>query len=167
MNLLVSTVPRSGSTLLFNMCRLLFEQAYGKQEVYATWVQFFKEDKQKKHNIVKIHDRNQKYTKWSNKIITSIRDIRYIIASYSDFNKKFNVNNAENLKSVCNSFIRIMENNCSVANYIFKYEEYFNDRIKVINELTKSLELPMEKINFNLILDELEEIKNKIGRAHV
>jgi len=159
MNVLVSTVPRSGSTLLFNICRLLFEQVYGKDKTYATWCQFHKQESEKEYNIIKIHDRNIKYTNWSNKIITSIRDIRYIIASYADFNKKFNINDPNNLMGVCKGFLRIIENNCGVADYIFRYEEYFKDSHKVISDIAKCLELPLEKININLLLKEIEKIK--------
>lgn len=159
MNVLVSTVPRSGSTLLFNICRLLFEQVHGKEKTYATWCQFFTEENQKEYNIVKIHDRNQKYTNWSHKIITSIRDIRYIIASYSDFNKKFNINDPNNMLGVCRGFIRLMDSNCDVADYIFKYEDHFLNPTKTITEIAKCLDLPLNKINIDLILKEIERIK--------
>lgn len=161
MNVLISTSPRSGSTLLFNMCRLLFEQVYGKEKTYATWVQFFNEKKQKDYNILKLHDRENKYVKWANKILTSVRDIRYIIASYSEFNKDFNINNPVNLKNACNSFIKMMETNSELASYVFKYEAYFEDTVKTIIEVANALELPVKKINISKILDSLEEIKNK------
>jgi len=53
MNVLISTVPRSGSTLLFNICRLLFEQVYGINETYATWCQFHKESNEKNTMLLK------------------------------------------------------------------------------------------------------------------
>lgn len=161
MNVLVSTVPRSGSTLLFNICRLLFEQAYGKDNTYANWHQFFEEGHEKKNNIIKIHDRSEKHTKWSNKIITSVRDLRYIMASYSDFSKKFNINDAENLKRVCIGFIKIIESNVAVADYVFKYENYFLDKEKIITEIAKCLEIPFEKLNIEIILKQIDDIKNK------
>lgn len=161
MNLLVSTVPRSGSTLLFNMSRLLFEQIYGKHETYATWVQFFQENKQKKHNIVKIHDRSEKFLKWSNKVITCIRDLRYIIASYADFVPNFNINDPNNLRNICSTFVRIMDMNTSVAHYVFKYEDYFANKVQTVIDVANTLELPIKKINVSQVLKELDEIKNK------
>lgn len=159
MNVLVSTVPRSGSTLLFNICRLLFEQIHGKDKTYATWCQFHKEENEKEYNVIKIHDRNHKYTNWSNKIITSIRDIRYIIASYAEFNKKFNINDPNKLHNVCSSFINIIENNSSVADYIFKYEDFSKDPYKIVSDVSKCLDLPIEEIDVDLILKETEKIK--------
>jgi hypothetical protein len=161
MNLLISTPPRSGSTLLFNMCRLLLEQIHGKENTYATWVQFFQEKKQKNYNIVKIHDDEDKYIKWSTKIFTCVRDLRYIVASYSEFSKKFNINNPENLKNACNSFVQKMENNSKISNYVFKYESFFEDQVKSIINVANALELPIKKIDVSSILTSLEEIKNK------
>jgi hypothetical protein len=161
MNVLISTVPRSGSTLLFNICRLLLEQVDGKSNTYSNWHQFFAEGHQKKNNIVKIHDRNEKYTNWSDKIITSVRDLRYIMASYSDFSKKFNINDATNLKSVCNGFVKIIENNVAVADYVFKYEDYFLDKRKIIIEIANCLQMPLEKLNIEIILNQIDDIKNK------
>lgn len=168
MNVLISTVPRSGSTLLFNICRLLFEHVYGINETYATWCQFHKESNEKKYNVIKIHERNTRYTNWSHKIITSVRDIRYIMASYADFNKKFNINDPNNMRSVCKSFIKMMENNCSVADYVFRYEEFSTNPSKVVYDIAKCLELPLNDINTDQILKEIEKIKktkyNKLDR---
>lgn len=159
MNVLISTVPRSGSTLLFNMCRLLFEQAHGIENTYTNWCQFYQKENEKKYNIVKIHDRNAQFTNWSDKILTSIRDIRYIIASYADFNKKFQVNDPTNMKNVCRGFLQILESNCKVSDYIFKYEDYLIDPYKIVFDVTKCLEIPKEKINIEEIVKQLERIK--------
>jgi hypothetical protein len=161
MNVLLSTVPRSGSTLLFNICRLLFEQLHGKDNVYAIWHELFKENMQKQHNIVKTHEKNEKYLPWSHKKITSIRDIRYVIASYFEFNQKFKINNPEILKDVCNAFKTIIDNGINMSDYVFVYEEYFKNQKKVILELAACLELPLEKINVPEILNKIDEIKNR------
>jgi hypothetical protein len=159
MNILVSTVPRSGSTLLFNMCRLLFEKAYGKEKIYSNWYQFYKTNDEKEYNIKKIHDRTKKDVEWSNKIVTTVRDIRYIMASYYDFNKKFDINNKEKLKNACKGFIETMDSNIPISNYVFKYEDFFSDKAKVISELASALEIAKNKININFVIDEIEKIK--------
>lgn len=161
MNVLLSTVPRSGSTLLFNICRLLLEQLYGKENVYATWHELYKENMQKQHNIVKTHERNEKYLPWSNKIITSTRDIRYVIASYFEFNKKFKINDPKVLKDVCELFKTIIDNSINISDYVFVYEKYFENQEKIILELATCLELPLEKINVSSVLKNIDEIKNK------
>jgi hypothetical protein len=113
---------------------MLFEEEYGKDKTYATWTQFFKENQQKKYNIIKNHDRVQKLIDWADLIITSVRDPRYVIASYSDFNPKFNVNSESQIKSVCSSYIKTFEIMKPLSDYTFRYETYFNDKIKVIKE---------------------------------
>lgn len=160
MNVLVSTVPRSGSTLLFNMCRLLFEKAHGVENTYANWCQFHQKEKEKKYNVIKIHNRDAEYTNWSNKILTSIRDIRYIIASYADFNKKFKINDPTNMRNVCKGFLQILDSNCKVSDYIFKYEDYLVDPYKIVSDVTRCLEIPLEKIKPEEIVKQLEKIKN-------
>lgn len=162
-------MPRSGSTLLFNLCRMLFEEEYGKDKTYATWTQFFKENQQKKYNIIKNHDRVQKLIDWADLIITSVRDPRYVIASYSDFNPKFNVNSESQIKSVCSSYIKTFEIMKTLSDYTFRYESYFNDKTKIIKEIMNVLGINGSKIDINKIIKDLDAIKNtkyeKLDRA--
>jgi hypothetical protein len=153
-------MPRSGSTLLFNLCRILFEEEYGKDKTYATWTQFFKENQQKKYNIIKNHDRVQKLIDWADLIITSVRDPRYVIASYSDFNPKFNVNSESQIKSVCSSYIKTFEIMKPLSDYTFRYESYFNDKTKIIKEIMNVLGINESKIDINKIIKNLDAIKN-------
>ena len=153
-------MPRSGSTLLFNLCRMLFEEEYGKDKTYATWTQFFKENQQKKYNIIKNHDRVQKLIDWADLIITSVRDPRYVIASYSDFNPKFNVNSESQIKSVCSSYIKTFEIMKTLSDYTFRYESYFNDKTKIIKEIMNVLGINESKIDINKIIKNLDAIKN-------
>lgn len=162
-------MPRSGSTLLFNLCRMLFEEEYGKDKTYATWTQFFKENQQKKYNIIKNHDRVQKLIDWADLIITSVRDPRYVIASYSDFNPKFDVNSESQIKSVCSSYIKTFETMKPLSDYTFRYESYFNDKTKIIKEIMNVLGINESKIDINKIIKDLDAIKNtkyeKLDRA--
>ena len=162
-------MPRSGSTLLFNLCRMLFEEEYGKDKTYATWTQFFKENQQKKYNIIKNHDRVQKLIDWADLIITSVRDPRYVIASYSDFNPKFNVNSESQIKSVCSSYIKTFEIMKTLSDYTFRYESYFNDKTKIIKEIMNVLVINGSKVDINKIIKDLDAIKNtkyeKLDRA--
>ena len=162
-------MPRSGSTLLFNLCRMLFEEEYGKDKTYATWTQFFKENQQKKYNIIKNHDRVQKLIDWADLIITSVRDPRYVIASYSDFNPKFNVNSESQIKSVCSSYIKTFEIMKTLSDYTFRYESYFNDKTKIIKEIMNVLGINGSKVDINKIIKDLDAIKNtkyeKLDRA--
>ena len=162
-------MPRSGSTLLFNLCRMLFEEEYGKDKTYATWTQFFKENQQKKYNIIKNHDRVQKLIDWADLIIASVRDPRYVIASYSDFNPKFNVNSESQIKSVCSSYIKTFEIMKTLSDYTFRYESYFNDKTKIIKEIMNVLGINGSKVDINKIIKDLDAIKNtkyeKLDRA--
>lgn len=148
---------------------MLFEEEYGKDKTYATWTQFFKENQQKKYNIIKNHDRVQKLIDWADLIITSVRDPRYVIASYSDFNPKFDVNSESQIKSVCSSYIKTFETMKPLSDYTFRYEIYFNDKIKIIKEIMNVLGINGSKIDINKIIKNLDAIKNtkyeKLDRA--
>lgn len=148
---------------------MLFEEEYGKDKTYATWTQFFKENQQKKYNIIKNHDRVQKLIDWADLIITSVRDPRYVIASYSDFNPKFNVNSESQIKSVCSSYIKTFEIMKTLSDYTFRYESYFNDKTKIIKEIMNVLGINGSKIDINKIIKNLDAIKNtkyeKLDRA--
>jgi peptidoglycan/xylan/chitin deacetylase (PgdA/CDA1 family) len=148
---------------------MLFEEEYGKDKTYATWTQFFKENQQKKYNIIKNHDRVQKLIDWADLIITSVRDPRYVIASYSDFNPKFDVNSESQIKSVCSSYIKTFETMKPLSDYTFRYESYFNDKTKIIKEIMNVLGINESKIDINKIIKDLDAIKNtkyeKLDRA--
>lgn len=161
MNLLVATIPRTGSTLLFNICRLLFEQAYGKNNVYSAWFQSHELHLEKENNIIKIHAIPSHMQKWSNKIITSVRDIRCVIASYAEFNKKFNSNAPEQMKKICDDYLSIYNSVKSKAHYTMKYEEYFENKEKIISEIIETLEINHKKIKIDRLLHDLDIIKNK------
>jgi hypothetical protein len=102
----------------------------------------------------------QKLIDWADLIITSVRDPRYVIASYSDFNPKFNVNSESQIKSVCSSYIKTFEIMKPLSDYTFRYESYFNDKTKIIKEIMNVLGINESKIDINKIIKNLDAIKN-------
>jgi hypothetical protein len=102
----------------------------------------------------------QKLIDWADLIITSVRDPRYVIASYSDFNPKFNVNSESQIKSVCSSYIKTFEIMKPLSDYTFRYESYFNDKTKIIKEIMNVLGINESTINIEKIIKNLDAIKN-------
>ena len=52
---------RSGSTLMYNLIRLALIESFGEADVYARGIRYYKKKRERKYNIVKLHDSNDKY----------------------------------------------------------------------------------------------------------
>jgi len=85
MNILVAGIPRSGSTRLYNIIRLILLQKFSFESLHCGWHDKFDLQKAGVHNIIKLHYFDQKWCDWADVIFTTKRDLRDILASSIDF----------------------------------------------------------------------------------
>lgn len=69
-----ASMYRSGSTLMFNVVRLILEKAYGKENVYSCFKEQYKPTDPRPYHLVKIHRRNEKLLEQSTKVFSTIRE---------------------------------------------------------------------------------------------
>ena len=157
--MIVSVVgPRqSGSTLLFNLARLILAT---KDKSYDTcWIQTYNMgmyNKEADYLIVKCHDFNVKLLESSTIILLPLRDVRDCAVSY---HKRF-----KTLRSFSDILGYIMDNVKQFndwephADFIFRYEDYVENKELHIMELAKVLGVHVDTKDIGYILTEIDNL---------
>jgi hypothetical protein len=86
--ILSAGMPRSGSTLLFNVIRLILESAHGKTGIAHCWVEDLDKPVESDISLIKMHTPSASHYILSEAAFYSYRDIRTALVSYQ---KKFNM----------------------------------------------------------------------------
>ncbi len=157
--LLVAGPSQSGSTLLFNMLRILLQMS--KHKVDSCWYTLYKEgiyDENADYLIVKCHYFDEELCNDSSYIFLPLRDFR---DSALSTNKRYNnLNNEMDFENFIIQEIDQYESWSLYADYVFKYEEYIKDKINHIFEIIYVLNLNENNINITLLLKELDDLHN-------
>ena len=127
-------MPRSGSTWLFNVIRILLENSnYYSSKFSAGWIDDV--DLSESNALVKIHNFDEKLTTESDLIFYSYRDLRDAIASaYRKFNRKPSLDYATFL----------IEQDAmwkAKASFVMRYESMLADPQLIIAEVSKTLNI--------------------------
>lgn len=141
---LSSGMPRSGSTLLFNIIRLCLEKKY-QNGLVSGWVGDLMELPNGKIYLIKLHGIRRIYTYRASLIFYSYRDVRDALVSVE---RKFGTTPSIDL---CRSYIKEYVLAKKYANYMFKYEDFSDNLESTIHFISKIL---------NIKLDSAEILKN-------
>lgn len=159
MNILVSGIPRSGSTRLYNIIRLILLQKNSWNDLYCCWHDHFDLQKQRKHNIIKLHYFDQKFCDWADFIFTTKRDLRDVAASSLEFNQhRGRVSDNEVLLTFLHAVMTMYELWKEYSDYEVIYEQIPKFGLRDIMNLTEILEI--ENVNYGHVMSGLEDIKN-------
>lgn len=126
---------RSGSTILYNIVRLLYEEKYG-DDVYSCWIQRYQKVRTEQFHIIKIHKFDKRLIQKSTKILTSRRDFRDVAASLT--RKGWTVNKSADC--ILDKVLERYEPWFTRLTYDMIYEEMMDDQVKIIREVSKALE---------------------------
>lgn len=160
MNILVAGYPRSGSTRLYNIIRLILLQKHSFDEMYCCWYDYFDEAKAKKINIVKLHYYEEKWLGWADLIFTTKRDLRYVAASCLEFNaRRGRVYGDEVLLDFLNSVMAMYEGWGLHSTYQLVYENCEKNLLREIFNLSQILGI--ENTNCEQIMTDLAAIRKK------
>ncbi len=141
-------MPRSASTWMYNVTRILLEKKYPGQ-VSAGWIKDYKELDKKPIMLIKIHQYDAGLARRAQTILYSYRDIRDAFASCI---RKFGV------KTTINFPRRLIYDDThwkTDAHCIMKYEDFVSDQAVEIQKIAKTLEVTNYTVE-----DILQEIKN-------
>lgn len=139
-------MPRSGSTWLYNVARLLIlRNPLLAQQFSCGWVGDLNTIPAGKSSLIKIHDYEENIVKRSNYILYSYRDVRDAIASsFRKFGKHPSI-------SQVGYFIDQHRKWIASADYVMRYESMLQDKEKIVSEVAKVLNLefgnPAEIVN--------------------
>lgn len=156
-NYVIAGMPRTGSTLLYNLIRLMLKYKYDNVNgmFYKKWNKDLNNI-----NVVKIHEFNKELHDNATLIFTSVRDLRDAMASFIRY---------KNMISSFDLFIdwcEIMTDWYEVwkdsSNYEFVYEDYIKDKNKIIFEIANLLEINITIDDINILLSDIDNLKGSI-----
>ncbi len=103
---------RSGSTLMYNLIRLALIESFGEADVYARGIRYYKKKRERKYNIVKLHDSNDKYFE---------KNADYVFSSHR--------NESDQRKSIL-KFRKLMKNHILNKDKLDQFIKYDYSRFK-------------------------------------
>lgn len=155
--ILSSGMPRSASTLLYNILRLALEQKY-KKDLNACWIYDIEEYTKAKVYLIKMHDLRLTLTKYrANMIFYSYRDVRDSLVS---LNKIFKI---EPNIDLCRKFIKDYHEAKKRGAYFFRYEQLTKNETDVISKILRILDID---IDTKYILEHLPKPNLKTSLNH-
>lgn len=130
-------IPRSGSTLLYNILRTILIKKFGDDLTYG-WIGDAETMQKSKINLIKTHEVNRIDYWRAYQTFFTYRDIRDVLVSrYRMFNKKptykiakYHITNIELAKKR--------------ANLVLKYEDMLSDRLKQIPIILETLKIDLD-----------------------
>ncbi|MFW5721455.1 MAG: hypothetical protein ACOCWW_03655 [Bacteroidota bacterium] len=151
-------MPRSGSTLLFNCLRLLFLEKYGSK-LSSGWIEETESFPNATIYLIKTHHLNKIDLLRAKHTFYTYRDLRdAMVSKYRMFGT---VPSIENVRYTVNQYNLAK----SKADLIFKYEDFVNDKNKMIDQLSEILGISVDS---STILKSLPNPgrQNKINSLH-
>lgn len=131
--ILAAGMPRSGSTWLYNVARLILEANFTESECWCGWIEDFRARTARRVNLVKLHEFDDRMAAMADTILYCYRDVRDVLASYDRmWGTPPTVEAAEGL---LRQFDRWME----VQTCVVRYDELVGRPERVIAIIAKSL----------------------------
>lgn len=143
---------QTGSTRIFNLIRLLYENLNDSEEVYSCWD--YKHDKDNDYEVIisKIHECDIEYL---NDFDFLILPIRNILDAALSANIRFP---HISLKDSCRDNINIYNKFKDISDFIFIYEKY---SLEYIKSLCKKLKINPSDEDIKKIMEELDIMHNR------
>lgn len=144
-------MPRSASTWLYNVARLLLCSSPSIAKSFSCgWIKDLGNIPGKKYMLIKVHAYNQNLVDQSKCIIYSYRDIRDSLASlYRKFGQIPSIKAADALVVQHQRWM-------NVADFVMCYESMLEDKVTVIKQLAKLF--GMENIDPDQIIKSIEQM---------
>jgi len=138
--ILAAGMPRSGSTLLYNIIRLCLENKY-QDALVSCWIEDVLDFPRGKIYLIKLHSIDGIYRIFSwraSLIFYSYRDIRDVLVSRErKWGKKPSI-------AICKKYIQPDVAAKKYANYIFKYEDFSNNLEGTIRFIANKLGIEVD-----------------------
>lgn len=155
---------RSGSTLLYNIVRIILSEFYDKDNVYSRGLNFYKKNHQRKYNIVKLHDSSDNYFYKNADYIFSCRrnekDQRESIRRFRKISKSQNMTSKQ-LDDFITYDLKRYKKWSTHKNFVktFEYDLLVNDKEGVVKDIYKAFKFKISRDRINNILNKIEKLK--------
>jgi hypothetical protein len=155
---------RSGSTLLYNLVRLTLVELFGEESVYGRGIGFYRRKDERKYNVVKLHDSQNKYFELTADYVFSSnrseKDQRESILKFRKIIKNQSLSKRE-LDAFINYDYRRYKKWSSHKNFVktFKYNTLVNDKKKIIREICKAMNFKIKDDTIKIIIRKVNNLQ--------
>ncbi|MDO6617611.1 hypothetical protein [Shewanella sp. 6_MG-2023] len=155
--ILIATMPRSGSTWLFNCVREIHK--IQKLDFYSCWIDDYKPSNSADIHIVKVHNPEHRLSSQSDVIISSRRDIRNICASLMrmDWLPEESCKIIRRLNFLVNSLHPFWGGRSVLE---LEYEDIAHSAIDVVKEIAKAIGSDLSSVALAELVQVLEQLSN-------
>jgi hypothetical protein len=131
MNIIVAGLFKAGSTALYNIVRIMLEEAYGKETVYSSYVEYFSENGMREHNLIKQHPYSEELKNLADLVFTTRRDLKEVVAS---LRRREGKDRWPDVRKACEFAIDCYSFWEPFSSYILIYEDYMKCPKKCVAE---------------------------------
>lgn len=153
--ILIATMPRSGSTWLFNCVRNIYNLK--NIEFYSNWVDEYDPTKKERIHIVKIHHPEHRLSSQADCILSSRRDVRNVCVSlhrmgWLNWTSNSVINQADYLVNNLHPFW------CNRSDLEIEYDTIINNSEKVIRDIATTIGISLSPHEVETISSNLKNI---------
>ena len=152
-----SGMPRSGSTLLFNILRELLSYKWGCENFSSFWIYDINFKNRSSKFLIKTHTMNRAFGIRAYKNFYCYRDIRTVLVSSSKF---FNRPPSMQFVDKLIKIYRAAMYNCDA---VYSYEQLVEDPREVIRKSANILNIDLSSTYLNNIVQETSSLKSSGG----
>lgn len=153
-------MPRSGSTWLYNAARLLLRAA--GHSVYGEWIYDYDPEHGCTHEVLKIHHHDETLAATADRVLTSRRDPRDVVASL--LKRGWTTGGADALHQI--SWYVIWHTKWhKVSNLEVVYHELMADQRRALEQVATALQLDLDQARLDVVLAQLEDVRRAAAGA--
>lgn len=160
--ILVASLPRSGSTWLYNCVRELYK--IRNIDFYSSWIDDYDPSNAAKIHLVKVHNPEAKIASQADVVLSTRRDLRDICASL--IRMGWLPQRKSHILSAVDKFVNVLHKYWNeIADLEIEYDNIVNNRNNSIRQVADAIGLCVEDTEVELIsikLDNLKAPKDKV-----
>lgn len=154
--IVVASMPRSGSTWLFNCVKKIIESKYDTS--YCCWIGDYNPQNKSEIHLVKVHDPNSEICKTSDKILSTRRDIREVAASLVRL--AWDKQDKEFYDQLCWIVEQVHPFWYERTNFEIEYQSIINQPISVVEQIGHVLNMPLEMGFIKEVVKHLDSLES-------
>lgn len=160
--ILCAGIPRSGSTWMYNMIRLMLERS--GRTVYGAWIQDYQPEMSADVHLVKVHEPlGEDWLKKADVIFCSHRDLRDIAASSIRMGW---AKNDEEVITLLDNVLKMHSFWSAKASYELHYEDLLENSLAPAADMARVLGLHLKQQQLYQICQETDALEYRNGKVH-
>lgn len=156
--IVIGSMPRSGSTWLFNCIREIFKVR--SSDFYSAWVEDYDMENPSPYHIVKCHTPDVGLTHMADFVLSTRRDVRNSVSSlirmgWLDNDKESIMKNIANLVNVVHPYWE------RFSDLEIEYEDIIHNGVSVVNSIAETIKQKLNHKEVEAIYTQLSKLSSK------